>query len=443
MLRLPELSAAELGVLSGRISRARFQGRVTASMGLLMEAEGIAAELGERVVVHGNAGPVDAEVAGFRGRTTYLTPLGATRGLQTGARVSLTTGFQSPDPDAALGRIIDASGQPIDGLGPLRSAPSGGAVFERINPLTRPPIDRVFDVGINSINALLTVGYGQRVGLFAGSGVGKSVTLGMLARHADADVVILGMIGERGREVREFVDDNLGGPQPHVTVVVSPADDSPALRLRGAWLATELAEAHRRQGRNVLLLMDSLTRCAQAQREIGLALGEPPSSKGYTPSCFALLPKLVERAGMTEQGCITAFYTVLMEEDDLQDPIVDAVRAILDGHIVLSRRLADSGIYPAVDVGASVSRVQHRIVPEHEHRLAMRFKALWSRFAEQEDLIGMGAYQRGADPFTDEAIMRRPKLGDFLRQSPGHRVGYGEAVARLASLFGESQSLIP
>jgi flagellum-specific ATP synthase len=225
--------------------------------------------------------------------------------------------------------------------------------------------------------------------------------------------------------------------------VVSPADDSPALRLRGAWLANQLAEAHRNQGRNVLLLMDSLTRFAQAQREIGLALGEPPSTKGYTPSCFALLPKLVERAGKTDRGCITAFYTVLMEEDDLQDPIVDAVRAILDGHVVLSRRLADSGVYPAVDVAASVSRVQHRIVPESERRLAMRFKALWARYAEQEDLIAMGAYQRGADPFTDEAILRRPKLADFLRQAPDHRVGYGESMARMAALFGDSQALIP
>ena len=272
---------------------------------------------------------------------------------------------------------------------------------------------------------------------------GTVTRLGMLARNTRADVVILAMIGERGREVREFIEDNLGGGLPHATVVVSPADDSPALRLRGAWLATELAEAHRRQGKNVLLLMDSLTRCAQAQREIGLALGEPPATKGYTPSVFALLPKMVERTGRTEEGSITAFYTVLMEEDDLQDPIVDAARAILDGHIVLSRRLADAGVYPAVDVGASVSRLQTRLVAEPQRKLAMRFKSLWSRYAEQEDLISMGAYQRGADPLTDEAIARRGRLAEFLKQSADQQVSYGEAMNRLASVFGDAQALVP
>lgn len=434
----------ELATATARqIVRARRCGCVTSSIGLLVEASGLSAELGERVEILTAHGPKGAEVVGFKGDTIYLMPLDQMSGLQVGAPVRLAMMLPVPDAMAALGRIIDASGAPIDGRGPLGQQKAVASRLERINPLVRPPIDEVLDVGVTSINALITVGKGQRVGLFAGSGVGKSVTLGMLARNTKADVVILAMIGERGREVREFIEDNLGGGLPHATVVVSPADDSPALRLRGAWLATELAEFHRHQGKSVLLLMDSLTRCAQAQREIGLALGEPPATKGYTPSVFALLPKLVERTGRTESGSITAFYTVLMEEDDLQDPIVDAARAILDGHIVLSRRLADAGIYPAVDVGASVSRLQTRIVPEAERMLSVRFKALWSRYSEQEDLINMGAYQRGADPLTDEAIARRARLVEFLKQPDRLQVTYVESMARLRVLFGDGQALIP
>lgn len=428
---------------ASQLLRARRQGRVTASIGMLVEARGLGAELGERADIMTVHGPKLAEVVGFKGDTSYLMPLAQMRGLQINAPVRLATTLSMPEAKSALGRIIDASGMPIDGRGALSQLQGAIRSEMRINPMVRPPIDEVLDVGVTSINALITVGKGQRVGLFAGSGVGKSVTLGMLARNTQADVVILAMIGERGREVREFIEDNLGGGLPNATVVVSPADDSPALRLRGAWLATELAEQHRQEGRNVLLLMDSLTRCAQAQREIGLALGEPPATKGYTPSVFSLLPKLVERTGRTETGSITAFYTVLMEEDDLQDPIVDAARAILDGHIVLSRRLADAGIYPAVDVGSSVSRLQSRIVSEPERKLAIRFKSLWSRYSEQEDLINMGAYQRGADPLTDEAVMRRAKLVEFLKQSATQRVSFAEAMARLAVLFGDAQALVP
>lgn len=433
-----------LSSATGRqIVRARRRGRVTASIGLLVEAHGLGAELGERAEIMTAHGPKSAEVVGFKGETSFLMPLDEMHGLQVDASVRLAMTLPVPDALSALGRILDASGSPIDGRGPLGQQKLATQSLARINPLVRPPIDEVLDVGVASINSLITIGKGQRVGLFAGSGVGKSVTLGMLARNTKADVVILAMIGERGREVREFIEDNLGGGLPHATVVVSPADDSPALRLRGAWLATELAEFHRHQGKDVLLLMDSLTRCAQAQREIGLALGEPPATKGYTPSVFALLPKLVERTGRTDSGSITAFYTVLMEEDDLQDPIVDAARAILDGHIVLSRRLADAGIYPAVDVGASVSRLQSRIVPEVERGLSQRFKALWSRYTEQEDLINMGAYQRGADPLTDEAIARRGKLVEFLKQPASARLTYAESIGRLRVLFGEAQSLIP
>ncbi|MEZ5596659.1 MAG: FliI/YscN family ATPase [Pseudomonadales bacterium] len=431
------------GDFAARLVRARQGGTVTACIGMLLEARGLEAELGEQVDVVCGAAHTAAEVVGFKGPVTYLMPLGPMAGLRVGAQVRLSVLTPHIDAQAAVGRVIDASGQPLDGAGPIALSREPVIRESRINPLRRPPIESPLDVGVTAINALLTVGKGQRVGLFAGSGVGKSVLLGMLARNTVADVVILGMIGERGREVREFIDENFHGSLGNVTVVVSPADDSPALRMRGAWLATELAEAHRRRGRNVLLLMDSLTRFSQAQREIGLALGEPPTTKGSTPSVFALLPRLVERAGMTEEGSITAFYTVLMEEDDLQDPIVDAARAILDGHLVLSRRLADTGVFPAIDVAASISRLQTRIVGDVQRQQAARFRALWARYGEQEDLITMGAYQRGTDPLTDEAIVRRARLLEFLKQAPAQKVSYAEAVARLQALFADGQALIP
>ena len=292
---------------------------------------------------------------------------------------------------------------------------------------------------MRSINGLLRVGVGQRIGLFAGSGVGKSVLLGMLARFASADVVVVGLIGERGREVKEFVEDNLGAGLSKSVVVASPADESPALRLRGAALATEIAEGFRAQGKRVLLLMDSLTRVAQAQREIGLAMGEPPTAKGYTPSVFTLLPRLIERSGQTEDGpgSITAFYTVLMEEDDLQDPIVDSARAILDGHFVLSRRLADRGHYPAIDVEASISRLMTKLTTPDEHRHAMRFRELWSRYIEQEDLINVGAYQAGSDPNTDQAIALNAAFRRFLQQTPEERVDLSGSLSALSALFAQ------
>jgi flagellum-specific ATP synthase len=304
----------------------------------------------------------------------------------------------------------------------------------------RMPISRQLDVGIASINSLLTIGIGQRLGLFAGSGVGKSVMLGMLARFVQADVVVVGLIGERGREVQEFVLDNLGEGLARAVVVACPADDSAALRLRGARLTTQIAEAFRDQGKNVLLLMDSLTRVAQAQREIGLAMGEPPTSKGYTPSSFACLPRLIERAGCgasERDGAITGFYTVLMEEDDLQDPVVDAARAILDGHIVLSRKMAGQGIYPAVDIGSSISRVMTRLADDSQTKDAQRFRALWQCYKEQQDLINIGAYRHGSDALTDEAIARYDSMCNFICQAADEKVSSADARRRLAEVFSE------
>ena len=414
-------------------------GRIERAAGLVMEATGVDASVGSHCTLELPQGPVPAEVVGFSGSRTYLMPLAPVGAVYPGARVVPDVEFKFPTAEALLGRVVNGLGQPLDGrpiTGPMRAA----APARPINPLQRRPIDEPIDVGVRSINALLRVGVGQRVGLFAGSGVGKSVLLGMLARFTSADVVVVGLIGERGREVKEFVDDNLGAGIQRSVVVASPADESPAMRLRGAALATEIAEEFRGQGKRVLLLMDSLTRVAQAQREIGLAMGEPTTAKGYTPSVFALLPRLVERSGQTlgDQGSITAFYTVLMEEDDLQDPVVDSARAILDGHFVLSRRLADRGHYPAIDVEASVSRLMNKLSSVDESARAAQFRELWSRYAEQEDLISVGAYQSGSDPLTARAITLNSAFRQFLRQGPDERIPLEAATTQLAGLFAES-----
>lgn len=419
--------------------RLRISGRVQRASGLLLEASGLDLAVGDECLLALTQGHLPAEIVGFSGSVSYLMPLAPVRGVGPGTRVVPVERRGLPDTDSLMGRVVDALGVPLDG-GARISTP----VFDRrsknlvtaINPLDRKPISEVLDVGVRSINGLLTVGVGQRLGIFAGSGVGKSVLLGMLARFTSADVVVVGLIGERGREVQEFIEDNLGSGLAKSIVVAAPADASPALRLRGANLAMEVAERLRDKGKKVLLLMDSLTRVAQAQREIGLSMGEPPTVKGYTPSAFAALPKLVERAGQTARsgGSITAFFTVLMEEDDLQDPVVDAARAVLDGHIVLSRQLADRGHYPAIDVEASVSRLMLKLSDEAQRDAATRFRALWSRYAEQQDLISVGAYQAGSDPETDAAIAMRPKLSSYLIQKPEHRVSVAESIEMLKSL---------
>jgi flagellum-specific ATP synthase len=338
---------------------------------------------------------------------------------------------------ALLGRVIDGVGTPLDGLGDILTADTARYTTIRLNPLARRAITQPMDVGVRAINAMLTVGQGQRMGLFAGSGVGKSVLLGMMTRGTTADVVVVGLIGERGREVKEFIEEILGEEgRERAVVVAAPADASPLMRLKGCETALTIAEYFRDQGLNVLLLMDSLTRYAQAQREIALAIGEPPATKGYPPSVFAKLPALVERAGNggDGQGSITAFFTVLTEGDDLQDPIADASRAILDGHIVLSRELADGGHYPAIDVEKSISRVMPMVTSEEHMLMARTLKQYYSLYQQNRDLITIGAYQKGADPRIDQAIAIRPVLEQFLQQRMKEVVPYDQCLEGLRNV---------
>lgn len=443
-------------------------GRITRATGLVLEATGLRLAVGAacRIEVSAALGRwADAEVVGFHGDALYLMPQADISGLLPGARVIPVeartagrlplprfAGDDAPPPamtsrhlpvgSALLGRVVDASGQPLDGLGEIQNAAMAPLVSNPLNPMDRAPIDTVLDVGVRAINGLLTVGRGQRMGLFAGSGVGKSVLLGMMARYTHADVIVVGLIGERSREVKEFIEHNLGQQSLRRAVVVAaPADVSPLLRLQGAVYATRLAEHFRDQGKHVLLIMDSLTRYAMAQRELALAIGEPPATKGYPPSVFAKLPALVERAGngaMTDagdSGSITAFYTVLTEGDDQQDPIADSARAILDGHVVLSRRLAESGHYPAIDVEASISRVMHAVVPQQHFTLVHQFKQMLSTYQRNHDLIAVGAYTTGNDPRIDAAINKYPWLEAYLQQGIEEHVDFQAATTGLEHLF--------
>lgn len=416
------------------------EGKLTRMVGLTLEAVGCRAAIGGRCDVINAAGErIEAEVVGFAGESLYLMPTGDIRGLEPDARV-VPTGRVSEAVvgDELLGRIIDGSGKPLDSKGPLHATRRWPLNGGYINPLARAPIREPLDVGIRAINALLSVGRGQRLGLFAGSGVGKSVLLGMMTRYTDADVVVVGLIGERGREVKEFVDNILGEEGLTRAVVVAvPADQPPLRRMHGAMLATAIAEYFRDQGKHVLLLMDSLTRFAQAQREIGLAINEPPATKGYPPSVFAKLPQLVERAGNGDRGggSITAFYTVLAEGDDQNDPIADAARAILDGHIVLSRRLAESGQYPAIDIEASVSRAMNEITDVPHQRATREFKQLYSLYQQNRDLISVGAYELGSNDRIDLAIGAMPSLQEFLHQDMHTRFDLNDSLDDLMTLF--------
>lgn len=416
-------------------------GRIVKVTGLVMVATGIKMPIGGACYIPlQDGGRVEAEVVGFDGENLLLMPQTAVDGVVPGAKVfSMEITETLPKPqfgrpprrraqdrarhfpvgDGLLGRVVDAAGNPLDGLGPIPSdvtAPLNGRV---INPLMRAPIEDTLDVGVRAINAMLTVGRGQRLGLFAGSGVGKSVLLGMMARYTTADVIVVGLIGERGREVQEFIEQILG-PEglARSVVVAAPADVSALMRLQGANYTTAIAERFRQQGKNVLLIMDSLTRYAMAQREIALAIGEPPATKGYPPSVFAKLPALVERTGngVRGEGSITAFYTVLTEGDDQQDPIADSARAILDGHIVLNRSLAESGHYPAIDIEQSISRAMHNITSKEHQQAARLLKQLYSRYLRNQDLIAVGAYQPGSDPMLDVAIKKRDEINAFLQQ---------------------------
>jgi len=425
---------------AGRVPPPPVEGVLTRMIGLTLEAAGCQAAIGDRCdVLAADGGRVEAEVVGFAADRLYLMPTGDIHGLKPNARVVPRLGAEmvSVGPQL-LGRIIDGAGTPLDGLGPIDAEERIRLTGTTINPLERQPIEEPLDVGVRAINSLLSVGRGQRVGLFAGSGVGKSVLLGMMARYTSAEVIVVGLIGERGREVKEFVERILGKEgRKRAVVVATPADNPPLMRLHGAWRATAIAEYFRDRGKSVLLIMDSLTRFAQAQREIGLAIGEAPATKGYPPSVFAMLPQLVERAGngASGRGSITAFYTVLTEGDDQQDPIADAARAILDGHIVLSRRIAEAGHYPAIDIEASISRVMHDIVPHEHTALARAFKQSLSTYQQNRDLIAIGAYQKGSDPRIDAAIALWPSMQKFLQQDLKERVDFKTSVAALQELM--------
>jgi len=452
--------------LAGSMTPARVSGRLTRINGLVMEAAGIKLPLGASCEVEAiGGGTVEAEVVGFHGERLYMMPTDDVQGLAPGAPVRAVeagpppvvygTGTprhrrhadrakRLPVGDALLGRVVDGAGRPLDGLGPIVTDTTRSLQGRAYNPLARTPIRNVLDVGIRAINALLTVGRGQRIGLFAGSGVGKSVLIGMMARYTVADVIVVGLIGERGREVKEFIEENLGAAgRKRSVVVAAPADTSPLMRLQGAAYATTIAEHFRDQGKQVLLIMDSLTRYAMAQREIALAVGEPPVTRGYPPSVFARLPALVERAGNGSEGggSITAFYTVLAEGDDQQDPIADSARAILDGHIVLSRSLADQGHYPAIDIEQSISRVMHNLVPDAHLARVRRFKQLFARYQRSNDLIAVGAYQPGADPTLDQAVAMYPGLEAFLQQRIDEQETFAAASSRLSELFPELADL--
>jgi len=420
------------------------EGRLTRMVGLTLEAIGCEAAVGTscNIIAPGDH-HIEAEVVGFSGDKTYLMAMGESRGLIPNARV-IPVGHSSTlkISDGFLGRVIDGRGRPLDDKGPLKinhqlaeDMPLAG---RPINPLLRDPIKQPLDVGVRAINSLLTVGRGQRMGLFAGTGVGKSILLGMMTRYTEADVIVVGLIGERGREVKEFVQDILG-PEGirRACVVAAPADASPLVRIHGAMLATSVAEYFRDQGKKVLLLMDSLSRFAQAQREIGLSISEPPATRGYPPSVFARIPQLVERAGNGQagQGSITAFYTVLTEGDDQNDPIADAARGILDGHIVLSRQLADMGRYPAIDLESSVSRVMPMVTDQAQMQASNRIKQLYSLYEQNKDLINVGAYQQGTNPAIDQAIAMQPQIEQFMQQGMNEAVAFAQSQQQLQQLM--------
>ncbi|WP_370264072.1 FliI/YscN family ATPase [Limnobacter sp.] len=439
-------------------------GRLVRVSGLVVQASGLELALGVLCHIHHGERITEAEVVGFADGYTYLMPLGDTAGLRPGLRiVPQAAQWQVPRlgvplpvyeldqqhskhlpvGDGLLGRVLDANARPLDGLGPLTYTRRNPLTVPPTNPIERVPVRTQIDVGVRAINALLTVGKGQRLGLFAGSGVGKSVLLGMMARFTSASRIVVGLIGERGREVKEFIEDILGEEgMARAVVVAAPADSSALSRLQGAAYASTLAEYFRDQGHDVMLIMDSLTRYAQAQRELALAIGEAPATKGYPPSVFAKLPALVERAGNSASsgGSITAFYTVLSEGDDQQDPIADAARAILDGHFVLSRKLADQGHYPAIDIEQSISRVMHNVSSASHMESARLFKGLYSRYQSNQDLISIGAYSRGADPVADRAIDLHPAMMAFLQQDMNIPCDMQQSLNALAEVFGHGEA---
>jgi flagellum-specific ATP synthase len=415
-------------------------GRLVGHDGVMLEAEGLDMPLGASARIQAVDGrKMRGEVVGFRGSRTLLVPLDGAAPYRAGSRIE-------PDAEAGrvacgqalLGRIIGAHGEPLDGRGPILARDSWPLHGPVSNPLNRGRVVRPLDLGVRAVNGLLTAGEGQRIAIIAGSGVGKSVLMGQMLAGSECDVVVIGLVGERAREVTDFIETRLSASMmPRAVVVAVPADHPPLLRLRAAMRATAIAEHFRHEGKRVLLLIDSLTRVAHAQREIGLALGEPPTMKGYPPSALGLIPGLVERAGrdVRSGGSITALYTVLADGGDNDDPIVDTARAIADGHIVLSRALSEQNVFPAIDVGKSLSRVMADIADADHLRAAARFRQLWSTYEDNRDLVLMGAYVSGNDPVLDEAIARRSEMLDYLRQSPHQNVPMGPARSSLVEAF--------
>jgi flagellum-specific ATP synthase len=417
----------------------RVSGRVNQVVGYVVEGKGPVASVGDSALIHplDDSPPISAEVVGFKEGKTLLMPLGDLRGIGVGSRIlSRKRTASTPAGMGLLGRVVDGLGNPMDDKGPLYCNDMIPIHRDTINPMKKQRIAEPLDLGVRSINGLLTCGKGQRVGIFAGSGVGKSVLLGMVARHTEAKVNVIGLIGERGREVREFIERDLRDGLEHSVVIVATSDQPPLIRVRAAYLTIAIAEYFRDQGNDVLLLMDSLTRFAMAQREIGLAIGEPPTTKGYTPSVFYNLAKLLERAGNGEgDGTMTAIYTVLVEGDDLDDPIADGARSILDGHIVLSRKLANENHYPAVDVLKSISRVMKDIVEREQVGYAGKILEVLAEYERAEDLINIGAYQAGSNKKIDYAISMVDKVRTFLKQDSGEKAGLEETLDSMRILF--------
>lgn len=414
-------------------------GRVIKVIGLIIESAGPAVSIGRLCTIEnrdGKAG-VKAEVVGFRENRILLMPLGSISGITPGAMVTTTSEqLRVPVGDELIGRVLGGLGQPIDDKGPITARRTRSAMAPPISPLKRTKITEPIRTGIRAIDTTSAIGKGQRMGIFAGSGVGKSIMLGMIARGSTADVNVIALIGERGREVKEFIENDLGVEGMKKSIVVAVTSDQPALiRVKGAMVATAIAEHFRDQGKDVMLLMDSVTRVATAQREIGIAAGEPPTTRGYTPSVFAMLPTLLERAGQTEAGSITGLYTVLVEGDDLNEPISDSVRSILDGHVSLSRKLAARNQYPAVDFLDSISRLMPVVATKEECRLAGEVRSIVSTYREAEDLINVGAYVTGSNPAIDRAIEKIGDLNAFFRQDMHELADHAESIDKLKSII--------
>jgi len=421
-----------------RTSVIKTYGKLENLNGLLIESIGPVGSIGDLCYIHTNAEEiVKAEIVGFKNRRTLLMPLGHLQGVSPGMKIENTMSpLQISVGDSLLGRVISGTGEPIDKLGPIQTTEKSSIDRTPPDPYLRQRITDVISTGVRAIDGLITVGQGQRLGIFSGSGVGKSTLMGMIARNTDADINVIALIGERGREVREFLENELGEEGLKKSVVISVTGDEPALlRIRGAYVATAIAEYFRDQGKNVMFMMDSVTRFAMAQREVGLSIGEPPAMRGYTPSVFSTLQKLLERTGTGEVGTITAFYTVLVEGDDDNEPISDTVRGILDGHILLSRVLADKNHFPAIDITASISRVMKDITTKEQINLAGKLKEIVSIYKDSEDLINIGAYVRGTNPLIEEALSKMPNINKFLKQDIGEHSSFEETLNQLHEII--------